>query len=909
MSSPRFDAVAALFDAACAQPADLRDAFVEGAAADAQVRAQVRRMLASEAAADRLDGALDGALRAIVAPLPARIGAYALLRELGSGGMGTVFLAERCIGEARQRVALKLIRGFPTREARQRLERERALLASLDHPNIARLVDGGESDDGQPYLVMDYIDGERLLDACERRSMSVDARLALFERLCHAVQHAHQRLIVHRDVKPSNVLLRADGDPVLLDFGIGKLLDGGDTAATQAFTPAYAAPEQRRGEPATTASDVYGLGTVLYELAGGRMTDPGRVPAALRGDLARIVHTAMHEHPARRYPTAEALAADVARFRRGLPIAAAPDRFAYRARKYVARHPWGTAAAVVALLVAAGFAWRLAIERDRALRQAERAEATRDLLLAVFDAAAPERTAGNAFSARDLVEFGRRRYADLVPDRADLRLPLATTLARVYLSLGDPRGALALLEPVRALAAGEDRDAVLQRAQVEELLGRGYREVDRVADSAAAHAAALSLRERYASDEPQLFARSLHHVGQAALESGRAAEAEPLLVRALALRAQANPIDPLALAETRRVLALAHLDLGDVARAREEAAAVEAGLDASLPPNHPGRIDALATHATILVRQGRFDEARERLERALAVARASVGERSTITAELENRLADSLLGLGHFREALVHNEAAWRIQREVRADDPVAGAIAQADLGVAYATIGDYARAQALLGDAVAALAVARPADDPERLRARSNLARALSLAGRHADALAILEDVLERTRRTRGEHSERHAFELLRSSSALLRAGRLDEAQARIAQAEPLCRALLPADHPWRGDVSSQRGRIALERGDAALAEREFAAALAMLAPQAGLAYDMRIVAAVGHVEALVRLGRTDQARAEAGAIRADVERELLPGAVERQRLDAATSLLARQRPAPARRAGGAVG
>ena len=896
MSSAGFDAVAALFDAACAQPEALRDAFVASADVDPAVRAQVRRMLARDDADDPLAGALDAALQAIAAPpVPKRIGAYDVLRELGSGGMGTVFLAERRLGEARQRVALKLIRGFPTREARLRLERERALLAGLEHPNIARLIDGGESDDGQPYLVIEYVDGEALFDACAQRQLPLDARLALFERLCHAVQHAHQRLVVHRDIKPSNILVRADGDPVLLDFGIGRLLDGGDAAATQAFTPAYAAPEQRRGEAATTASDVYGLGTVLYELAGGHVSEAGRDPASLRGDLARIVRTAMHEEPARRYATAEALAADVARWRRGLPIAAAPDRALYRARKYVARHPWGVAAGLVALLVAAAFAWRLAVERDHALRQAERAEAARDLLLSVFDAAAPERTAGNAFSARDLIEFGRRRYASGLAGRVDLQVPLAAMLARVYLSLGEPRAALELLEPVRGRVRGDDRDAVLARAEVEELLGRAYRGVDRVADGEAAQAAALALRERFAASDPLALARSLHYAGQAALESGRAAAAEALLQRALALRERAVPADPLALAETRRALALTHLELGDVAHAREEAAAVEAGLDASLPPNHPGRIDALATHATILARQGRFDEAHARLERALAIARASVGERSTITADLENRLADSLLGLGRFREALVHNEAAWRIQRTVRTDDPAAGAIAQADLGAAYATIGDYARAQALLGEAVAALAGVRPDDDPERLRARSNLARAQSLAGRHAEALATLADVLERTRRTRGQRSERYAFELLRLSSALLRAGRLDEAQARIGEAEPLCRALLPPDHPWRGDVSNQRGRIALERGDAALAEREFAAALAALAPQAGLAYDMRLIAAVGHVEALARLGRFDEARAEAAAARVDIERELLPGALEWRRLDAATSALGR--------------
>lgn len=363
--------------------------------------------------------------------------------------------------------------------------------------------------------------------------------------------------------------------------------------------------------------------------------------------------------------------------------------------------------------------------------------------------------------------------------------------------------------------------------------------------------------------------------------------AQALLVRALALREQAHPADPLALAETQRMLALTRFELGDITHAREQAAEVERGLDALLPPNHPGRIDALATHAMILARQGRFTDACARLESALAIARASVGEDSTITADLENRLAGSLLGLGRYRDAVAHGEAAWRIQRSVRADDPVAGAIAEADLGTAYATLGDYPRAQALLGAAVAALAGVRPEDDPERLRARSNLARAQSLGGDHALALATLEDVLARTRRTRGERSERYAFELLRTSSALLRAERYDEAAARVDEAEPIYRERVPTDHPWRGDIANQRGRIALARGDIVRAEREFAGALATLAPQEGLAYDMKIIAAIGHVEALARLGDSAEARAEAAAIGAVVERELLPQAVERRRLE----------------------
>ncbi len=885
----RLDAVQALFDAVVALPAAARERALCEAHVDADVRAEVRRLLAHDSRRDDvIERALGRALDAAGSTArPGQVGPYRLLGELGSGGMGSVHLAERSLGGTRQRVALKLIRGLQTAQARHRLARERELLAQLNHPNIARLLDA--SDDGdQPYLAIEHVEGEPLLDWCARHTLPLASRLVLFERLCAAVQHAHQRLVVHRDIKPSNVVVRGDGDPVLLDFGIGALLDDpADAGITAAFTPAYAAPEQRRGGRATTASDLHALGGVLRDLG-----VDASAPKRMRRDLGLVVAKAMHANPARRYASADALAADVARLRTGRPVHAAPDRAGYRLRRFVARHPLGSLAALAAVVVAAVFVWRLAIERDRAIEQARRAEATRDMLLSVFDAAAPDRTAGRTFSARDLIAFGRVRLADA--GRGDLHAPLAATLARVHVALGDPQTALELLEPARDAIVGDDREDVLLRAQVDELLGRAYRDLDRVDDSLAAYRRSLAAREAFAASDPAPLATALQQAGQAELEAGRASAAEPLLVRALGLREALVPVDALAIAETRRTLALVHLELGEVARAREEAAQVERELVASLPAAHPALIDALAAHATILVHQGAYEDARERLERALGIARTTLGETSTITASLENRLAESLLGLGRFRDALAHNEAAFRIQRDVRDGDPVAGAIAQADLGSAYATIGDYAHARDLLAGAVDALAQARPTDDPEVLRARSNLARVDSLRGEHATALATLDDVLARTRATRGEEAERTAFELLRLAAARVRAGRFDEAAATLDAVEPRFAARLPADHPWRCDVHVQRGRIALTRGDATTALREFDLALDGLATQPGLAYDLRLIAGVGRLEALVALGRLDEARAGADALAPTIEGELLPAATERRRFEAVRLALA---------------
>jgi len=910
--SERLARVEALFHAALERPADERARYLAGAEGDATIRAQVARLLAHHAEDDTLlHDALDAALAATTPTPRERIGAYRVLRELGSGGMGTVFLAERHIGEARQRVALKLIRGFPTADARARLARERTLLAELNHPNIARLLDGGDTDDGQPYLVMEYVEGRALAE--HAATLAIDAKLRLAVRLCRAVQHAHQRLVVHRDIKPGNVIVRDDGEPVLLDFGIGKWLadDAGHTA-TRVFTPAYAAPEQRRGAPATTASDVYGLGCLLCELVAdarlpereadtpiprpSRLATNATIARRLAGDIDQIVQKAAHADPDRRYASADALAADIERHLAGRPIAAAPDRFAYRASKYFVRHRAAVIAGVAAVAIALVFVWRLAVERTHALDEARRAETTRDFLLSLFNAATPGDSAERGAGARALIELGRRRVEAGLPEQPVLRAEVLATLGQLYVSLGDPAAALGVLEPARVALDERDVEARRALADVEEALGRAYRDLDRVDDSRHALAHALALREPDAATRPAPLARSLHLVGRDAHERGHASEAQPLLLRALDLREKLEPRDPVAVAETRRVLALVDLDLGDPAKAAREAADVETELRAVLPPRHAGLVDALATHAAILNRRGAFDAARAKLEEALSIARESVGEDSIITANLENALAESLLGLGRFRESVAHSETAYAIQRRVRAD-PVAGAIAGADLGVAFATIGAYARAQALLGDAIAALSIARPADDPELLRARSNLARVQSLAGDHDAALAALDDVLARTRAARGEKSERYGFEMMRRAAAEVRAAHYEEAEAWIARVEPLFVAMLPPQHPWRADLHNQRGRIALGRDDADTAEREFAAALATLGAQPGLAYDMRIIAGVGHAEALERLGRADDARVEMENLRPSIEAELLPAAAERVRFDRIAERLASAR------------
>ncbi|MBL8189697.1 MAG: serine/threonine protein kinase, partial [Acidobacteria bacterium] len=387
-----------------------------------------------------------------------RIGPYRLTRLIGRGGMGTVYQAVRDDDQFQQQVALKLIkRGMDTDFVRERFLRERQILASLDHPHIARLFDGGTTPDGLPYFVMELVEGSPITKYCHDRRLPLDAKLRLFRDVCSAVQHAHQKLVVHRDLKPSNILVTTDGTPKLLDFGIAKLLspDPGEAVtrtetAVRLMTPDYASPEQVRGGTITTATDVYSLGIVLYELLAGikpfefntyepleieraiceteaqrpselaiRQTHaPTKLARMLSGDLDNIVLMALRKEPERRYQSVEQFSEDIRRYLTGLPILARPDTFVYRAGKFVRRHQVAVLAAFLVMLsllggiVATGYAAHQArAESERANQAAAAAEAVTQSLASIFEAADPGRAKGNAITAKELLDQGAEKVA------------------------------------------------------------------------------------------------------------------------------------------------------------------------------------------------------------------------------------------------------------------------------------------------------------------------------------------------------------------------------------------------------------------------------------------------------------------------------------------------------------------
>ena len=511
MDGERWDRIKTIFQAALEREPTERDAVLTAACAtDADLREAVERLLAAHAnAGDFLDAAPSIALADLTAPVdamdeapaPERIGPYRIIRELGRGGMGTVYLAERDDPGLRKMVALKVVH-TASRLIVRRFRIETQILAALEHPGIARLYDGGTTSEGLPYFVMEYIDGDDLLRYCETRRASIADRLRLFTCVCEAVQHAHQNFIVHRDLKPSNILIGSNGVPKLLDFGIAKALSPSGEAVedtglfARVLTPQYASPEQIRGEAVTTASDVYALGVILYELlcgcrpyqvTGRGVADIERIvgeqePAppsaqardalkkALRGDLDTIVLKALRKDPAGRYAMAADLAADVQRHLDGYPVLARPDRQMYRAAKFVRRHRTaGALSAAAALSLVAGLAlavWEARVatlQRARANRRFDEVrQLANTLIFTLHDAVAslPGSTPVRQLIVREGLTYLERLTPESVGD-PELQVEIARGYIRIgsvqgrpnTANLGDRAGAIASFRKAQALLA------------------------------------------------------------------------------------------------------------------------------------------------------------------------------------------------------------------------------------------------------------------------------------------------------------------------------------------------------------------------------------------------------------------------------------------------------------------------
>jgi eukaryotic-like serine/threonine-protein kinase len=769
---------------------------------------------------------------------------YRVLRRIGEGGMGVVYLAERVDGQLHQRVALKLLHPLPDADAetQRRFATERRILAALNHPNIAHLIDGGVTAAGRPFLAMEYVDGERIDAYCDAHALTQRQRIALFLKVCAAVEHAHRRLVIHRDIKPSNILVSSDGEPKLLDFGIARLLDDVQAEHTRtdrrALTLAYASPEQIEGGPLIIASDVYSLGALLYQLVAGlrpfdhlasahlqlqaivsgdvappsrRVRDASRVDVAANvpksgvplqrvpADLDAIVLKAMRREPEQRYATASAMAADLRRFLAERPVRAQRGHWGYRMRRFVWRRRWVLAAAgMLMTLVSVSVVDRLR-QHERIAIERDRAGAVVQYMDALYQNTDALHARGKDVTVREMLDLGAASLRTRTDLSSEHQAALLIATGRAYNALGLSQDAVPLLEQAREILAHGDTGAE-QRAALSLALAAAYSGSRRLAEAMAADEDALQFLgedpTRYANEIALSTIRLLHN--HAVTLDLPLSQIRARLDAELAnLDARPDAPQSLKLA-AYRALAMAYGGDGDGARAAaEQALSIATRL---YPADDPRLLPVRYIYVTA-VQDGDPARAAELLPQLIADHERRMGA-SVRVASLLGNLGSTLTRIGKPRESLPAFERARAMARAVSGEDSQLYRLTVGNFAAAQLALGNGERAAELVGSVLPGLAAAAQAEGDTEAQvflasARETLAEAALLRGDIETAeseFALAADGLSHIQRD--AYPEMYARVLLRLAEVQHERGR-DDAVAHTLDA-------LDAAINGRSDVAS---------------------------------------------------------------------------------------------------------
>jgi len=893
MEADEWEQIERLFEEARAVSPDERAGFLRTHCDDRAVRAEVASLLDAR---EEAPGFFDAAAEQVVAPaldefegagVPEgserealdlagqRVGAYRLVEEIGVGGMSVVYRAERARGDYERTVAVKLLqRRLHTEAVEERFRAERQVLASLDHPNIAGLIDGGVTEGGRPYLVMEHVDGVPLTTYADEHDLGVEARLDLLEQVVEAVQAAHRQLVVHRDLKPSNVLVTetesgpqpktTSSQPVgaqpgdyfltpvgaqvkLLDFGIAKLMGEAlpvtrpETRTGQhLLTPAYAAPEQVAGDEITTATDVYLLGVLAYELLSGTrpfdlaeksltelerilMEEEPQSPSQaaerfgdrVRGDLDQIVLKALRKEPERRYRSVEALAADLDRYREGEPVEARPATPGYRVRKFVSRNRTTVIAGLVILLLGVAYAVtvsvqanRLAEQRDQAQREAQTAEEVSEMLVGLFEASSPyERP--DTLTARTLLRRGEDRISQL-GDQPAAQAQLLGAMGRAHQALGDYQRADSLFGRARGLRSRlydpphpEVATSLNDYGEVQRMRGQYAR-----ADSL--HTKALAMRRRLYDSPHSEIAESLHNLGVVKTDREALSAADSLLREALSMRRALHDGD-------HRTVAVLLNDLGILLGDRGKYAASDSVFREALSlkseqlgPRHPSIATTLSNLGASLSQQGRHRAADSVFRKALSIRREQLGSRHPETAMTLNNLGLTLRERAMYAAADSVFRNALAIAREKFGPRHPETAATLNNLGITLYSQGKYAAADSVYREVLAI--------DRERLRPRHpdiattliNLGSALRRQAQYSKADSVFREALDIRREQLGPRHPETATALVNLAGVLRLQNRYSVADSLYREGLAIRREQFGSKH---AETAGALNRLALSK------------------------------------------------------------------------------------------------
>jgi eukaryotic-like serine/threonine-protein kinase len=859
--------IEAVFDAVLDADTGDRPAVLERECAnDPDLRREVEALLSAH---DRAAGILEqdafSAVGGVIAsPADERIGPYRLLRRIGRGGMGIVYLAERDDGQFRRRVAIKVLpSGAEDLQLYRRFLAERQILASLDHPNIARLLDGGMTDAGLPYLVLEYVEGLPITEYCNRHRQDIGERLRLFRTVCEAVHFAHQNLVIHRDIKPGNIFVGEDGVVKLLDFGIAKLLNPGlfptplpvTRTEHRAMTPEYASPEQLRGDPITTASDVYSLGVVLYELLAGRhpyrltrhsqeeiiravcerdperpstriarsdpedsregveettaaaigearSSTPERLRRRLRGDLDAIIMMALRKEPNRRYASAELLSADVARYLDELPVLAHRGSGMYRFGKLVRRHRLGAAAAILVAVSLAGGAGMALWQASLAGRERDVAEQARLQTQTALDES--------------------QAVADFLMGLFEASSPGET--------LGDTVTARELLE--RGVQRADQLvDSPPVQARMLDVIGRVFDRMGEYAQATATLQRALVVRRASSANGSIDIAESLAHLGETELHRGDYVSAIAHTSEALDIRRQRlGPADSL----TTRTM----VDLGGLliyrGRLDESEALYREALslqESRLGPDHPDVAATLIVLGSALHRRGREEEAETVLRRALDIRERVFGPEHVETAGAMYQLADLIsLNPGSVPEAVDLYRRGVAMERRLLGENTPVYVSALTRYADFLATTGLHEEADTVFREAIATRRRVLGPRHPTLAEEYTGYARNLYLRGHITEADSIFRRAIPQLREGFGRDHTKVAQAEIDWASVRANLGDHDQAEALADDALRIRRLASGGETTIVGLTLAGIAGLRTKRGDYAGADSLYRKALEII-------------------------------------------------------------------------------
>ena len=813
----------ALFRRALALPAEERADFLQSATADDGLRQEVMELLEAH---DAPDISVEGIVGEAAADLERarmqqrKLGPYRIVDLISEGGMGRVYLAERSDEQYQQKVAIKILgSSLPSQHLQERFRAERQILANLNHPYVARLLDGGETDDGLPYLVMEYIEGESILKYCSTHRLGLSARLKLFGQVCEGIQHAHQNLIIHRDIKSSNIIVDESGTPKLLDFGIAKLLresDGArDAVVTQEggrfMTPANASPEQILGRSVSAATDVYALGLLLYELLVGlpaydvdqatgpefarlvcetmpskpstrvsqyRQTVaegsadaiPDRVLRSLSGDLDTIIMKALRKEPARRYGTVAALAEDIERYRTHRPVKAQPDSLTYVLGKFMRRNRLALAVTAASLVLISVSISQVVSERNRASTEAANAAAALDFLVATFGSSDPNVTKGDTITAKEVLDRGAERLSTDTSLTPSARALLGDAIGNVYKNLGLYAPAHEQLQAAVALHESLNQKEAMVRTLRQ--LGATKSLQGDLEAAKATMERALSIAQSVYPDDHVESATTLAWLAQEVGNNSQYEDSIELYKSAIAMRERLGETEDVEYIETRYGLGEAFMVTGN------------------------------------------FEESETNHRIALEAATETIGLRNSLTIKVMQALAISLHEAGKLEEAEPYYLQSDALEREVLGEDHPDREYSLTSIGRLYRHMGRYEEAEEYLRAAVAAAKKSLGDRNVFTAYDMVNLANFLSSRGNYEEAEPLYAEALDVYEETLPENHLYKASANIGFAKLLQVLDRSVEAERRAQKAVDICEVVLPEVHTVKGNAIFILGESLMGQG-----------------------------------------------------------------------------------------------